>query len=155
LVSRKNRIILVDNLYLSIVLDLFSRQIVGWAMSNRINRKLVVDSLLMGTWHRNPGPGLIFHTDRGSQYCSNAFQKALKSYKMFSSMSRTGDCWDNAVAESFFASLKTDRVFFNTYKKREEAQEDILDYIEIFITTKGVILIWEISAQKDMKNCGK
>lgn len=70
-------------------------------------------------------------------------------------MSRTGDCWDNAVAESFFASLKTDRVFFNTYKKREEAQEDILDYIEIFITTKGVILIWEISAQKDMKNCGK
>ena len=88
-------------MYLSIVLDLFSRQIVGWAMSNRINKKLVIDSLLMGTWHRNPGPGLIFHTDRGSQYRSNIFQKALKTHQMLSSMSRTGDCWDNAVVESF------------------------------------------------------
>ena len=123
-------------MYLSIVLDLFSRQIVGWSMGNRINKKLVIDSLLMGTWRRNPGSGLIFHTDRGSQYCSNAFQKALKSNKMISSMSRTGDCWDNAVAESFFASLKTERVFFNNYKTREEAKKDIFDYIEIFYNNK-------------------
>jgi len=109
-------------LYLAIVLDLFSRQIVGWSMSNRINKKLVIDSLLMGIWRRNPGPGLIFHTDRGSQYCSNAFQKTLKTNKMFSSMSRKGDCWDNAVAESFFGSLKTERVFLNNYKTREEAK---------------------------------
>ena len=119
-------------LYLAVVLDLFSRQIVGWAMSNRINKKLVIDALLMGIWRRNPGAGLIFHTDRGSQYCSNDFQKALKTNEMFSSMSRTGDCWDNAVAESFFGSLKTERVFFNNYKTREEARKDIFDYIEIF-----------------------
>lgn len=121
-------------LYLTVALDLFSRQIVGWAMSNRIDRKLVIDSLLMGTWRRNPGPGLIFHTDRGSQYCSNDFQKVLKNNKMLSSMSRKGDCWDNAVAESFFASLKTERVFFNNYKTREEARKDIFDYIEMFYT---------------------
>ncbi len=123
-------------LYLAVVLDLFSRQIVGWAMSNRINKKLVIDALLMGVLRRNPGPGLIFHTDRGSQYCSNDFQKVLKRNKMVSSMSRKGDCWDNAVAESFFASLKTERVFFNNYKTREEARKDIFNYIEIFYNNK-------------------
>lgn len=97
-------------LYLGIVLDLYS--------------------------HRNPGPGLIFHTDRGSQYCSNDFQKTLRTNKMLSSMSRTGDCWDNAMAESFYASLKTERVFFNNYKTREDAKNDIFDYIEIFYNNK-------------------
>ena len=123
-------------LYLAVVLDLFSRQVVGWAMSNRINKKLVVDALLMATWLRKPGPGLIFHTDRGSQYCSNAFRKTLEINKMTSSMSRTGDCWDNAVAESFFGSLKTERVFFNNYKTRREAKGDIFNYIEIFYNNK-------------------
>ncbi|MCD4741965.1 MAG: IS3 family transposase [Desulfobacteraceae bacterium] len=117
-------------------MDLFSRQIVGWAMSNRINKQLVIDALLMGIWRRNPGPGLMFHTDRGSQYCSNDFQKVLKRNKILSSMSRKGDCWDNAVAESFFGSLKTERVFFNNYKTREEAKRDIFDYIEIFYNNK-------------------
>jgi len=98
-------------------------------MSNRINKKLVIDSLLMGIWRRNSGPGLIFHTDRGSQYCSNDFQKVLKNHRMLSSMSRKGDCWENAVAESFFGCLKTERVFFNNYKTREEARRDIFDYI--------------------------
>ena len=90
----------------------------------------------MGIWRRNTGPGLIFHTNRGSQYCSNAFQKALKIHQMLSSMSRTGDCWDNAVAENFFESLKTERVFFNNYQTREEAKKDIFDYIEIFYNSK-------------------
>jgi len=123
-------------LYLAAVLDLFSRQVVGWAMSNRINKKLVIDSLLMGIWRRRPESGLVFHTDRGSQYCSNDFQKVLKKHEMCSSMSRKGDCWDNAVAESFFASLKTERVFFNNYKTREEARRDVFDYIEIFYNNK-------------------
>ena len=143
-------------LYLAVVLDLFSRQIVGWAMSNRINKKIVIDSLLMGIWSRNPDLGLIFHTDQGSQYCSKDFQKTLKNNKMVSSMSRKGNCWDNAVAESFFGSLKTERVFLNKYKLREEARKDIFDYIEIFynnkrrhsylgnISPKGYEKLWEM-----------
>ncbi len=123
-------------LYLAIVLDLFHRQIVGWSMSNRINRKLVMDALRMGVWRRRPAPGLIFHSDRGSQYCSNDFQKMLKTHKIISSMSRKGDCWDNAVAESFFGSLKTERVFFTKYNTREEARRDVVDYIEMFYNSK-------------------
>jgi putative transposase len=121
-----------------------------------MNKKLVINSLLMGIWRRNPVPGLIFHTDRGSQYCSNDFQKVLKNHKRLSSMSRKGDCWDNAVAESFFASLKIERVFFTYYRTREEARKDIFDYIEIFynnkrrhsylgnISPKGYEKMWEM-----------
>lgn len=123
-------------LYLAIVLDLFHRQIVGWSMSNRMSRKLVMDALRMGIWHRRPGAGLIFHSDRGSQYCSHDFQKMLKNHLMISSMSRKGNCWDNAVAESFFGSLKTERVFFTNYKTREEARRDVVDYIEMFYNPK-------------------
>lgn len=119
-------------LYLAIVLDLFSRQVVGWSMSNRITKKLVLDALLMAVWRRRPGTGLLFHSDRGSQYCSNDFQKMLKSHGMVSSMSRKGDCWDNSVAESFFGSLKTERVFDTVYSTREGARRDIIDYIEMF-----------------------
>ena len=96
-------------LYLAVVLDLFSRQVVGWSLSNRMTKKLVMDALRMSIWRRRPAPGLIFHTDRGSQYCSNDFQKLLKAHGMISSMSRKGNCWDNAVVESFFGSLKTER----------------------------------------------
>ena len=123
-------------LYLAIVLDLFSRQIVGWSMSNRITRKLAMDALRMAIWRRRPRVGLIFHSDRGSQYCSNDFQKMLKKNRMLSSMSRKGDCWDNSVAESFFGSLKTERVFSSAYKTREEARRDIVDYIEMFYNSK-------------------
>jgi transposase InsO family protein len=123
-------------LYLTVIIDLFSRQIVGWSMSNRMTRKLVMDALRMAFWRRKPGTGTIFHSDRGSQYCSRAFQGLLKCYGMESSMSRKGDCWDNAVAESFFGSLKTERVFFTNYKTREEARRDIVDYIEMFYNCK-------------------
>ena len=123
-------------LYLAVILDLFSRQIVGWSMSNRINKQLVMDALRMGIWRRRPAPGLIFHSDRGSQYCSNDFQKMLKTNHMLSSMSRKGNCWDNAVAESFFGSLKTERVFFRNYNTREEAKRDVVDYIEMFYNSK-------------------
>jgi putative transposase len=89
-------------LYLSVILDLYSRRVVGWALNNRINKQLVEDALRMAIWHRRPKPGTIFHSDRGSQYCSLDFQKLLKGQKLISSMSRKGDCWDNAVVESFF-----------------------------------------------------
>ena len=119
-------------LYLAVVLDLFSRQVVGWSLSNRISRKLVINALRMAIWRRQPLPGLILHSDRGSQYCSIEFQKMLNAHRMISSMSRKGNCWDNAVAESFFGSLKTERVFFSSYTTREEARRDIVDYIEMF-----------------------
>jgi transposase InsO family protein len=119
-------------LYLAVILDLFSRQVVGWSLSNRMTRELVMNALRMAIWRRRPAPGLIFHTDRGSQYCSNDFQSMLKTHGMVSSMNRKGNCWDNAVAESFFGSLKTERVFFSSYKTREQARRDIVDYIEMF-----------------------
>lgn len=119
-------------LYLAVVLDLFHRQVVGWSMSHRIDKKLVMDALRMGIWRRRPSPGLILHSDRGSQYCSHAFQKLLETNHLVSSMSRKGDCWDNAVAESFFGSLKTERVFYTNYRTREEARRDVFDYIEMF-----------------------
>lgn len=123
-------------LYLAVVLDLFSRQVVGWSMSHRINKKLVMDALRMGMGRRRPPPGLIFHTDRGSQYCSHDFQKLLKMNGMISSMSRKGNCWDNAVAESFFGSMKTERIYFTNYKTRDEARRDVVDYIEMFYNSK-------------------
>jgi len=119
-------------LYLAVIIDLFSRRVVGWSLSESINRQLVMDALQMGVWRRRPSPGLVFHSDRGSQYCSRDFQEMLRSNKMISSMSRKGNCWDNAVAESFFGSLKSEQVYFTRYKTREEAKRDIVDYIEMF-----------------------
>jgi len=123
-------------LYLSVILDLYSRRVVGWALNNRINKQLVEDALRMAIWHRRPKPGTIFHSDRGSQYCSLDFQKLLKGQKLISSMSRKGDCWDNAVVESFFGTLKTEQVVFTKYRTRAEAKQDIIDYIEMFYNSK-------------------
>lgn len=123
-------------LYLAVVIDLFSRQVVGWSMSNRMKTDLIINALTMARWRRQPGTGLMFHSDRGSQYCSKRFQKELKDHGMISSMSRKGNCWDNAVAESFFGSLKTERVFFANYKTREDAKRDIVDYIEMFYNSR-------------------
>lgn len=89
------------------------------------------NALRMAIFRRQPGTGLLFHSDRGSQYCSKDFQDMLKKHQMISSMSRKGNCWDNAVAESFFGSLKTERVFFSSYATRDAARMDIVDYIEM------------------------
>lgn len=123
-------------LYLAVVMDLHSRQIIGWAMSERITKKLVMDALQMAIWRRRPAPGLLFHSDRGSQYCSHSFQRLLAANKMICSMSRKGNCWDNAVVEKFFGTLKTERVFFCHYRKRNEARADIMEYIEMFYNAK-------------------
>ena len=119
-------------LYLAVVIDLFSRRVVGWSLNNRMTKKLVLDALNMTVWRRRPARGAVFHSDRGSQYCSHAFQKELKEHGMLSSMSRKGDCWDNSVAESFFGSLKVECVFDSFYMTRGEARLDIIDYIEMF-----------------------
>lgn len=119
-------------LYLAVILDLFSRKVVGWAMSNRINAQLVLDALRMAYWRRKPPADLLHHSDRGSQYASKAYQEELKKYNMLCSMSRKGDCWDNAVAESFFRSLKTERTDDALYLTRNQARLDVVDYIEMF-----------------------
>ena len=123
-------------LYLAVMIDLFSRQVVGWSLNRRMSRNLIINALRMATWRRQPLPGLILHSDRGSQYCSTEFQNVLKGNGIISSMSRKGDCWDNAVAESFFGTLKTERVYFSNYRTREEAKKDVIDYIEMFYNSK-------------------
>jgi len=119
-------------LYLAIVLDLYTRQIVGWAMRERMTKDLVIDALRMAWFRRRPAPGLIHHSDRGSQYCSHEFHKQLVAYEMLASMSRKGNCWDNATSESFFNSLKNERVHGSRYETRDAARADIFDYIEVF-----------------------
>lgn len=119
-------------LYLAVIIDLYSRKIVGWSMGSRMKAQLVCDALMMAIWQRRPEPGLIVHSDRGSQYASKDYRRLLKSYGFVGSMSRKGDCWDNAVAESFFGSLKQERVHWRNYQTRLEAQQDVLNYISMF-----------------------
>jgi putative transposase len=119
-------------LYLAVVIDLCSRKVVGWSMSSRMKAQLVCDALKMAIWQRRPKAGLIHHSDRGSQYASKAFRRLLNAHGIQGSMSRKGDCWDNAVVESFFGSLKQERVHWRNYQTRHEAQQDILNYISVF-----------------------
>ena len=119
-------------LYLAVVLDLFNREIVGWSIKPRMSADIVTDALTMAWFRRQPPSGLIHHSDRGSQYASHAFQGKLTEYGMVCSMSRKGNCWDNAPAESFFNSLKNERVHGKRYTTREEAIADLFDYIEVF-----------------------
>jgi putative transposase len=119
-------------LYLAVVLDLFNREVVGWAIKERMSTDIVIDALTMGWFRRHPQPGLIHHSDRGSQYASHAFQAKLREYGMRCSMSRKGNCWDNAPSESFFNSLKNERVHGAKYRTREQAKADIFEYVEVF-----------------------
>lgn len=119
-------------LYLATMIDLYSRKVVGWSMSDRNNITLACSALEMAIETRKPPSGLIHHTDRGNLYTSYKYQEILKTHQMIPSMSRKGDCYDNAVAESFFASLKNEWVFYKDYKTRREAKTDLFKYIEIF-----------------------
>ena len=119
-------------LYLAVIIDLYSRKVVGWSMSNRMKSSLVEQALCMAYLHRRSGEGLIHHSDRGSQYAGKKYQKLLKRYGMICSMSRKGNCWDNAVVESFFHSIKTERLNGILYRTRDEARSDVIDYIEMF-----------------------
>ena len=119
-------------LYLAAILDLYSKHIVGWSMAGRMTKKLVLDALEMAVGRRQPGPGLIHHSDRGSQYACKKYQKALHTAGMVCSMSRKGDCWDNAPMESWFHTLKTELVNHRDYQARLQAKDDIFEYIEVF-----------------------
>ena len=119
-------------LYLAVVLDFFNREIVGWSLQEQLTAELVIDALTMACFRRKPAPGLIHHSDRGVQYASAAFQAKLAEYGMRCSMSRKGDCWDNAPTESFFNSLKNERIHGSRYRTRAEARADVFQYIEAF-----------------------
>jgi putative transposase len=119
-------------LYLAVVLDLYSRRIVGWAMSDSLHRQLVINALQMALLARQPAPGLVHHSDRGSQYASDDYQALLTKAEMVGSMSRKGNCYDNAPVESFFGTLKTELVFHRQYATQAEAKLDIFEYVEVF-----------------------
>ncbi len=123
-------------LFLAIVLDLFSRRVVGWSMQPSMTAQLVLDALMMALWRRNKPSELLVHSDQGSQYTSEDFQRLLAAEGITCSMSRRGDCWDNAAMESFFASLKKERVHRNIYATRNDARADIFDYIEGFYNSR-------------------
>ncbi|WP_423778780.1 IS3 family transposase [Escherichia coli] len=123
-------------LYLAVVVDLFSRKIIGWSMQSRMTKDIVLNALLMAVWRRNPEKQVLVHSDQGSQYTSHEWQSFLKSHGLEGSMSRRGNCHDNAVAESFFQLLKRERIKKKIYGMREEARSDIFDYIEMFYNSK-------------------
>ncbi|TCB64843.1 IS3 family transposase [Acinetobacter sp. ANC 4216] len=123
-------------LYLAVVIDLFSRLVVGWSMKSRITTDLVLDALLMALWRRNPKNKVLIHSDQGSQYTSHEWQTFLRHHNLESSMSRRGNCHDNAVAESFFQLLKRERIKKKIYATRTEARSDIFEYIEMFYNSK-------------------
>jgi putative transposase len=119
-------------MYLAVIIDLYSRKVVGWSLRERMTAELVCEALEAAVEQRRPPPGLIFHSDRGSQYASRAFRRRLWRYRMRQSMSRKGNCWDNAVAESFFATLKKELVRDRPFDTRAAARTDVFEYIEIF-----------------------
>ena len=119
-------------LYVAAVLDLFSRRVVGWSMSAAMTAELVTDALVMAIWRRGRPRELLHHSDRGSQYTSEAFQRLMAEHGVTCSLSRPGNVWDNAAMESFFSSLKVERVARKTYRTRDQARADVFDYIERF-----------------------
>jgi putative transposase len=123
-------------LYLAVLVDLYSRRVVGWAMGERIDQQLVLDALRMALLQRRVKPGLIHHSDQGRQYASAMYLDLLKRHGMIASMSRRGNCYDNAVAESFFSSLKNELIHHSSYKTRDEARTAIFEYIEMFYNRK-------------------
>lgn len=119
-------------LYLAVVLDLYSRRVVGWSMSERINQPLVRDALTMAIRHREPPAGLIHHTDQGAQYRSATYQQLLRVHDMIPSMSRRGNCYDNACAESFFSTLKNELTWHRDFADRTEARTALFEFIEMY-----------------------
>jgi putative transposase len=119
-------------LYVAVVIDLYSRRVVGWSMRASMTADLVTEALMMALWRRGKPDALMHHSDRGSQYTSEQFQRLMAEHGVACSMSRAGNCWDNAAMESFFSSLKTERTARKTYRTRDDAKADVFDYIECF-----------------------
>lgn len=118
-------------LYLAVIIDLYSRSVVGWSMSTRMTASLVCDALNMALWRRGFPEGVIVHSDRGSQYCSKAYREIIETHSLTQSMSRKGNCWDNACVESFFHSLKVEALYGEPIRNREEMRKAIFEYIEV------------------------
>lgn len=125
-------------LYLAVVIDLFSRAIIGWSMSTCLKKELVCDALTMALFRRKFPKGIIVHSDRGSQYCSYEYRKMLNRHQLIGSMSRKGNCWDNAPAESFFHTLKVELIQENVFSDRDEAKRQIFSYIESYYNNKRI-----------------
>jgi len=119
-------------LYLAVVIDLFSRKVVGWSMNSTLAKELAIDALLMAVWRRKPTEEVVVHSDQGSQYGSGDWNRFCAKHNLAPSMSRRGNCYDNAVAESFFSSLKKERIRKKVYRNRDQARADVFDYIEVF-----------------------
>ena len=147
-------------LYLAIVIDLYSRRVVGWSMQSRMHMDLVLSALLMAVWRRKPRHGVIIHSDQGSQFTSHEWQAFLDKHNLEMSMSRKGNCYDNAVAESFFQLLKRERIRRKTYATRKDARDDVFDYIEFFYNPKrkhgknGLLSPIDFEKQQKWKNRG-
>ena len=123
-------------LYLAVVIDLYSRTVVGWSMKSTMATDIVLDALTMAVWRRKPKQAVIIHSDQGSQFGSDDFVRWCRDNRLIPSMSRRGNCYDNAVAESFFSSLKKERIRRKIYSTREEAKSEIFEYIEVFYNRK-------------------
>lgn len=139
-------------LYLTVMLDLFSRQVVGWSIGPRMTKKLVTDALRMAWFRRRPAAGLIVHSDRGSQYCSKDFQDALRAYGMRSSMSRKADCWDNSPTESLWGSLKRARTHGVRFATRQAAQSEVMDWLAFYNSTRLHSTLGYVSPMRYEKN---
>lgn len=123
-------------LYLAVIVDLFSRQVISWSMKENQARDIVLDALMMAFWRRKPKSEVVIHSGQGSQYGSDGWHRFLRDHNMKASMSRRGNCWDNAVAESFFSSLKKERIRKTIYKTRDAVRSVVFDYIEVFYNRK-------------------
>lgn len=123
-------------LFLAVVIDLYSRRVVGWALAEHMRVEFVAEALRMALWRRRPPPGLIHHSDRGSQYACHAYQDLLKEHGLVPSMSGKGDCWDNAPVERFFGSLKRERTDHVLYPTRTDAKAEVINYIEMFYNSQ-------------------
>jgi putative transposase len=147
-------------LYVAAVVDLFSRRVVGWSMSATRTAQLVTDALVMAIWRRGTPTTVLHHSDRGSQYTSEPFQRLLADHGVTCSMSRAGNVWDNAAMESFFSSLKTERTAAKTYRTRAQAKADVFDYIERFYnptrrhSTLGYLSPMEFEMQAELAEVG-
>jgi putative transposase len=125
-------------LYLAAIVDVFTRKVVGWAMKDRLTLPLALDALDMAVRRQRPGRGLVHHSDRGCQYAARDYQKALRHYRMVPSMSRRGQCWDNALMESFFHTLKTEHVYHERFMTRDEAKSSVFEWIEVFYNRQRI-----------------
>jgi putative transposase len=140
-------------MYLAAILDLYSRRVVGWSLGERMTASLVCDALDAATRLRRPAPDLVFHTDRGSQYASHVFRRRLWRHRMRQSMSRRGNCWDNAVAESFFATLKKEMVRNRAFDTRAQARSEIFEYIEVFYNRQRAHSLLRYETPEAFEDC--